>query len=529
MALCYGAVQSMAQINGKSTVDSLSELQLNWQNEAPDNTKVPGVATEKAYEYLQSLNTEAKTIVVAVIDSGVDIEHEDLQGKIWINEDEIPDNGIDDDNNGYIDDVYGWNFLGNKDGENLQYESLELTRIMRDYGMKFKNKRLVDIRPEDKKMYHIYQRAAEQYAAKVSENTIAKKQIEFYYNLYTTNEDVLKKAMHEEKLSLEKLEKFNATTTELVRAKNLVSAFMTAGLNKIYKEYLEDLTNEQDYNLNTNYNGRSLIGDDVNDINDRDYGNNDVTGPDAMHGTFVASMIAANRNNDLGINGIATNVLIMPIRAVPDGDEYDKDIALAIRYAVDNGANIINMSFGKEFTTQKAWVDEAMQYAAEHNVLLVHAAGNDGKNNDEIPSYPNDSTVDGNVIANWIEVGANSREHKKDLCGSFSNYGVVTVDVFAPGVNVIGCIPDNKYAELDGTSFASPVTAGVAALVWSYYPNLTAAQLRDVLLNSVTYYGRKRVKVPTEDEKKGRKRFKKLCATGGVVNADNALKLASKI
>ena len=281
-----------------------------------------------------------------------------------------------------------------------------------------------------------------------------------------------------------------------------------------------------DFHLNTDYNAREAIGDDPDNIEDTDYGNNNVEGPSAGHGTFVSSLIAANRENTVGIQGIAKSVQIMCLRAVPDGDEYDKDIALAIRYAVDNGANVINMSFGKAYSPHKDWVDEAMMYAASKNVLLVHAAGNDSKNNDEKPSYPCDLTKDGKTVSTWMEIGANTIKGKKYLCGTFSNYGVGSVDLFAPGVDVIGALPDDKYAMLNGTSFASPVSAGVAALVWSYHPELSAEELKDILMKSVTYYGKKKVKIPSNADKPPKARFRDICLTGGVINAYRALLLA---
>jgi subtilisin family serine protease len=306
----------------------------------------------------------------------------------------------------------------------------------------------------------------------------------------------------------------------------MVKEFRSTGLDKVLVEMMDHIDENLDYNLNVEFDAREVAGDDIYDINDRDYGNNNVEGEKADHGTFVSSLIAATRGNGIGIEGIANNVEIMALRAVPNGDEYDKDIALAIRYAVDNGANIINMSFGKGYSPNKEWVDEAMQYAADNNVLLIHAAGNDSKNNDLDPSYPNDKTLSNKKIATWLEIGANSTDPKKELCGSFSNYGAKDVDLFAPGVDVVGCVPNDEYAMLDGTSFACPVTSGVAALVWSYYPELTALELKEILMESTYDKGKKRVIIPGEKRKKTK--FRELSVTGGIVNAYNALQMAEQ-
>jgi subtilisin family serine protease len=263
-----------------------------------------------------------------------------------------------------------------------------------------------------------------------------------------------------------------------------------------------------------------LVGDNVNNVNEYYYGCNRVKGPDALHGTHVSGIIAAVRNNKIGINGIADNVKIMPIRAVPNGDERDKDIANAIRYAVDNGATIINMSFGKYYSPDKKIVDEAVQYALSKDVLLIHAAGNDSKNSDTATSYPNRALQSGTIVPNWIEVGASGYKKGKNLVGSFSNYGKTKVDLFAPGVDIYSTVPDNKYVSESGTSMASPSTAGVAALIRSYFPELKAAEVKAVLMKSVQPYKRKVVKPGT---RRGKVKVNELCISGGFINANNAV------
>jgi subtilisin family serine protease len=515
-----------AQYPTYSTVDSLPEFNLNWYNHSPDNTKISGVAVEKAYNELLKGKSPKKKIIVAVIDSGVDTDHEDLAGNIWVNKDEIPDNGIDDDKNGYVDDINGWNFLGGTDGSMITNESLEMTRIVRDFGSKFEGKSLGSIPSSERENYKMYVKAKEELDAKVEIYERQKQMFGKVTDQYKFSVKLLQTALQNENFTDEELEAFETEDADMLRAKAMVKEFRSTGLDKVLVEMMDHIDENLDYNLNVEFDAREVAGDDIYDINDRDYGNNNVEGEKADHGTFVSSLIAATRGNGIGIEGIANNVEIMALRAVPNGDEYDKDIALAIRYAVDNGANIINMSFGKGYSPNKEWVDEAMQYAADNNVLLIHAAGNDSKNNDLDPSYPNDKTLSNKKIATWLEIGANSTDPKKELCGSFSNYGAKDVDLFAPGVDVVGCVPNDEYAMLDGTSFACPVTSGVAALVWSYYPELTALELKEILMESTYDKGKKRVIIPGEKRKKTK--FRELSVTGGIVNAYNALQMAEQ-
>lgn len=515
-----------AQYPTYGTVDSLPEFNLNWYNHSPDNTKISGVAVEKAYNELLKGKSPKKKIIVAVIDSGVDTDHEDLAGNIWVNEDEIPENGIDDDSNGYVDDINGWNFLGGKDGSMITHESLEMTRIVRDFGAKFNGKSLASIPSSEIENYNMYVKAKEELETQVN---IFKNQKDMFGSVadrYRFSVKLMEVALQNENFTIEDLESYETEDSEKMQARNMVLKGKKSGFGDIILEMIDHIDENLDYNLNVEFNAREAAGDDIYDINDRDYGNNNVEGDEADHGTFVSSMIAATRGNGVGIEGIANNVEIMALRAVPKGDEYDKDISLAIRYAVDNGANIINMSFGKGYSPNKEWVDEAMQYAADNNVLLIHAAGNDSKNNDLDPSFPNDKTLDNQKISTWLEIGANSRDARKALCGTFSNYGEKDVDLFAPGVDVVGCVPNDEYAMLDGTSFACPVTSGVAALVWSYYPELTALELKEILLESTYDKGKTKVIIPGEKRKKIK--FRELSVTGGIVNAYNALRLAEQ-
>ena len=300
-----------------------------------------------------------------------------------------------------------------------------------------------------------------------------------------------------------------------------------------YKSFYEDQIleaikyygNQINYNYNVDYDPRSIVGDDPNNSNERFYGNNDVKGPDALHGSHVAGIIGADRTNTLGIKGVADNVLIMGVRNTPNGDERDKDVANAIRYAADNGAKVINMSFGKSYSWDKAVVDEAVKYAVSKDVLLVQGVGNDNKDIDVENNFPNRKYLNGEIASSYITVGASGFVDDETLKADFSNFGKTTVDVFAPGVKINSTITDSKYKEEDGTSMAAPVVAGLAALIRSYYPQLKAVQVKDIILKSVvkvnhnvTYLkGTESVSVP----------FSEICITGGIVNAYNALKLAA--
>lgn len=528
------SVQSFAHNNAKgkegTTIDSLTASNLNWYNLDLREDKILGVSVQKAYVELLKDKTSTKKIIVAVIDGGVDIHHEDLQGKIWTNANEIPDNGIDDDNNGFIDDIHGWNFLGNAQGENIDVENYEYVRIINKYSHLYDSNVVVESLSKDEiEEYNLYVKCKDDYNEELSNYTLQKENIEGFKKKLTDNIAILEPYTHSLKPEKKDLVAIKPSNSDEKNALRFLNTLFNRGftydlLDEILKKNEQFLTKH----LNLKLNARELIGDNIEDIEDSSYGNNRVNGPGSDHGTFVAGIIAANRNNNMGINGIADNVEIMVLRAVPDGDEYDKDIALSIRYAVDNGANIINMSFGKDYSPQKGMVDEAIKYAEEKGLLLIHAAGNEGENNDKNTHYPDKKLNDGMDVTNWITVGANSLKNNKNLPGVFSNYGNVTVDLFAPGVDIISLYTNSKYELASGTSFSSPVVTGVAALVWSYYPELTAIQLKQVLLESALVLNRKVIQPNTISNKKTKVKFSELSATGGIVNAYNAIKLADK-
>ena len=507
-----------------------------WYLRDPQLDKTPGTGTTRAYAEL--LKGRVPTaVVVAVIDSGIDTAHVDLKAALWRNPGEIPGNGIDDDHNGYIDDVHGWNFLGGKDGRNISVETLEVTRVVAKLGPRFAGKLRTQVKPAERADFDMYTKAKKAYDTKRKELTAELAQADQMTGPLTQMTAALK-----EKLGVTTLD----TTTMRLAAARVTDPEVKGLLTSLYQNMkqggigdtdallatlsseLKDQREQLDYSLNPKFNARAeIVGDNPDDVSQRSYGNNDVTGPDALHGTHVAGIIAAVRTNNLGVQGIAgAPVQLMSVRAVPNGDERDKDVANAIRYAVDNGAQIINMSFGKEFSPQRPAVEAAYKYAASKNVLLVHAAGNEDDNLDVTPHYPASFYLDGSTPPNLLTIGASGPQDDENLPASFSNYSKRQVDVFAPGVGIYSTLPGNKYGSESGTSMASPVTAGVAAVLKSYYPSLTAADLKRIIRESAQVH-HTLVLVPGEKGKKAD--FSTLSATGGVVDLYAALQLAAQL
>jgi len=530
--LVFSFNSMFSQPRGVSTTDSLDQKYFDWFNSSPANGQNQGASVNRSYTELLKNKKPGKKIVVAVIDGGVDITHPELQGKIWINADETDGNGIDDDKNGFVDDIHGWNFIGNSNGENILYENMEYVRIFKTLNPKFEKVGSInEVKVSEQNSYKLYLKCKTKLIEELEKYSFRKRNITDFEETFTARESVIKAFLKKENVTQNDIEAINTNNSEVNTAKDYLldlykNGFSPNSLAEMKKRVNDFLT----YYLNVEFDARKLVGDNPDDILDTKYGNNNVNGPRASHGTFVSGIIAANRSNNLGINGIADNVEIMVLRVVPDGDERDKDVALAIRYAVDNGANIINMSFGKYFETGRQFVDDAIHYADIHNVLMVHSAGNDGDNLDLIDHYPTKILSNGSVAKNWITIGASSDVLDKNFCAVFSNYGQKNVDLFAPGVNIISIYPHNLYHMGDGTSFSGPVVTGVAALVWSYYPELTALELKEVLMNSSTRYPKSKVYIPNiKSEKRSKAKFGKLSQTGGIINAYDALLSAEKV
>lgn len=537
---------------------------LNWYN-----GKGAGMQTEKAYKKLKK--RESKTVVVAIIDSGIDIEHKDLEGKIWVNTDEIPNNGIDDDNNGYVDDVHGWNFLGNSSGENANAMRLERTRLLAKMQDKFDGVDESTLSASEKEEYALYQKMTEELEAERASYGRAVAYFGMINGMIDATPETLNGIMGksnptvaeiEEKIDelnkeLKALEKEYDKSKDEATGKKLMEVENNRDLLDFSKQVVAgELTKEQmndriemfqgmlDTHHNVDFDGRAIVGDNPDDFTDVNYGNNDVEGPDALHGTHVGGIVGAIRGNDLGGDGVANDVLLMSLRAVPDGDEFDKDIALAIRYAVDNGASIINMSFGKAYSPHQKEVYDAFAYADSKGVLCIHAAGNDNADVDVTPNFPTSMySFQTEKLDHFMTIGSSTKDLKKKvmvpaptekdpdkmkkkkmgfLASPFSNYGQTSVDVFAPGSEIYNAVPQSDYKELQGTSMACPMVSGVAALLKSYFPEMTMKEIKDVILATATpYAGTMQVKPGTDMEEVD---FGTLSVTGGVVNVYAAVK-----
>ncbi len=540
IAVLFFSIQLSAQTEVKKSLPN------GWHLSDKSETGNFGISLDKAYQFVKG--KRSNTVIVAVIDSGVDTLHEDLKDVLWRNPKEVPGNGIDDDKNGYIDDIYGWNFIGGKDGRNVTADSYERDRVYHLYKDKFEEKEIDEaaLSKEDLATYKMWSKAKEElFAEEESVDLLILKMV--YQNL-SNADSLIKIALGKEVYTGTDLEKFQAPTEKINRSKASLLGLMKAyeAMEITNKEFIGDfksfLDSEQKKNdakefAPEDYRG-NIVKDNYSDINDKYYGNNNVFVDEksAHHGTHVTGIIAAKRNNKLGIDGIADNVKIMTIRAVPDGDEHDKDIALAIRYAVDNGAQVINMSFGKYFSPEKKWVDDAVQYAQSKGVLFVAAAGNESFNADSLIHFPSRILNNGKIATNWISVGASSDPSLEQfsshgtkfssLTASFSNYGKNDVDVFAPGMRIYSTVPGgNTYANADGTSMASPVVAGLAAFILSYYPTLSAEQVKYAIEKSAIA-PQFDVIIPGTSEKA---KLSDISKSGGIINAYEAIKLAATL
>ena len=472
---------------------------------------IPGMSVDKAYAEIIK-NKKGATVIVAVIDSGIDIEHEDLNDVIWTNKGEIPNNGKDDDNNGYVDDIHGWNFLGDGYDEQLEY-----VRLL-ESG---------DTSNPD------YAKAQTLYDAEYQKWLGRKTQYDQILQQITSADDALTKHLGKKDYTAAEVTAIKTEDEALGKAVQIATYMFGNGVDSLadakkeIMDGLESINDRLNFNLNKSFKGR-INGDNPDDMSTKFYGNGNVkpVKKSESHGTHVAGIIAAERNNGKGANGVANNVKIMSVRTVPNGDEYDKDVALAIRYAVDNGAQVINGSFGKSFSPHSYWVRDAIAYASDKDVVFVHAAGNDSENVDIELNFPDDN-INGQEISNtYIRVGALEPKYGSGMVASFSNYGKVNVDVFAPGAKVYSTTPENEYDTKGGTSMAAPAVAGVAALIRSYYPKLTGAQVKQILMGSGLAL---KTKVIVGGDTNNVQPFADIVKSGKIVNAYNALIMAAQM
>ena len=507
----------------KSSPLTVKEKQ-TWGHADLVKDSIPGMSVSQAYAFLKGKPSEE--VIVAINDSGVDLNHEDLKDVLWTNPKEIPENGIDDDKNGYTDDLHGWNFLGG-----IYDENLEITRLIKMKSVKFEGKISEQISESDKDDYAAYLKMKEEFDEKLGNASNSKNNYNFYYDLYKNAHAAMIKSTGKENYKLEDVLAIETEEEMLTKQKEMTLKVLQTGTSytaemEQVKKGISYFSSQVDSHYNLDFHPRTLLADDANDFSTKFYGDNNPNNrqDDEIHGTHVAGIVLASQNNGKGVAGVAKNVKLMTVRCVPNGDEYDKDVALGFRYAVDNGAKVINTSFGKSYSPHAAWVYEAIKYAEKHDVLIVNAAGNDAENIDVKASYPNDAPDRIHEISdNMITVGAMSSSYDEQLLASFSNYGKRNVDVFAPGVKVYAPVPNNGYQFLSGTSMAAPSTAGVAALLRSYYPKLSAAQVKHILMNSGTKIDFKVRKPGSEDLVS----LDELCVSGRIVNALNAVKMAA--
>lgn len=498
-------VENIDNLPLKTTPVAENDLK-RWSHLDLVKDTIPGMSVDKAYKELIK-GKKGKKVIVGIVDSGVDINHEDLKAVIWTNPKEIAGNGIDDDKNGYIDDIHGWNFLGD-----AVHEQLEMTRIVK------KGPGTPD-----------YDKAKAQLEEELKGIQPQKQQLDFILNAEKTVATFLKKS----DFTLEEVKAIQSDESGVKQAKAMFTQILSKSTKAEFDAQIEEFKDyvygQINYNLNVEFDGRKIVGDNPNDLNDTKYGNNNVVGPEpkeAKHGTHVAGIVAQVRGNNLGGDGVTNNAQILTVRAVPNGDEYDKDIALGIRYAVDNGAKVINGSFGKYYSQQKEWVIDAIKYAESKDVLVVIAAGNESFDLDVTNKYPND-TYDGSpeFAKNVLIIGALSPAYGSKMIADFSNYGKNNVDIYAPGDEIYATTPLNTYEYLQGTSMASPNVAGVATLIRSYYPSLTAVQVKQIIMES----GTPLKNTVTIGEDKHKANFADASKSGRIVNAYNALVLAAKM
>lgn len=527
------------KITPKQSVLSEEEEKF-WSHADLTKDSIAGMSLEKAYQFLEG--KKPTSVIVAIADSGVDIEHEDLKDVLWMNTKEIKGNNIDDDKNGYVDDIYGWNFLGNASGKIINADQLEITRLVKKGREKFGDKKSEEIAENDTYEFESYQRLNQEYMLTISQKEFEIQEMQQTISNLERVKQVftdVKKLVGKKKFSLSDLDSLKPTSLMMISQIEAIKKILENGSNEDdlleYYQQVADYTKElkkaiKGYDLDLNV--RETLGDDLYDINDKFYGNNNVIGDKDLekHGTHVAGIVAASGDNNKGAKGVANTVKIMTVRVVPDGDEHDKDVALGIRYAVDNGAKIINTSFGKRFSPNKEWVFDAIEYAAKKDVLIVNAAENDGKDIDIRETYPNDSKdLKTEFADNVITIGASGLYYNEELVASFSNYGKINVDIFAPGVDIYSTVPKNEYEPLSGTSMAAPSTSGVAALIRAYYPALTAKQVKYILMNSGVKIDFKVIKPGSQTEENPAGElvpFADLSVSGRIVNAYNALQLA---
>lgn len=539
LIVAVGLLLTMQQVSAQSTpsVDPMQDKNLMvWYHLDHAQSNIYGVNTQNAYKFLESKGLKAKPVVVGVLDSGVEVDHPGLKDAMWKNPNEVPGNGIDDDKNGYVDDVYGWNFIGGKNGD-IDVDNMEVTRVVKKYKPIFEGPNTETNKANQSKY-------AEEFAIYMkSKDIFTKKSIESMQGFQTYSKinsliPTIVNLLGDKKLTAESIALIKPNSQDEAMAKSVMNSMVQdpSLLGKDGKEVAElmkaQMKDALDYygpmatkQYNLDFDPRAeIVGDDYENYNEKNYGNNHYEGPDAQHGTHVAGIIAGQPYADQVQYGVASKVAkIMTVRTVPNGDERDKDVANAIRYAVDNGAKILNMSFGKPVSPGKDVVWDAFQYAQSKGVLLVKAAGNENEDiakSQYFPSNFKSSTDEKPFIDNMIVVGASTNSNEF-LRASFSNFNGKMVDVFAPGEQIYSTVPDGKYEYLQGTSMASPVVAGAAAVLLAYMPELKPNEIIEALVKT-SNKSTVNAMLPTNENN----RFDLISRAGGVIDLGKAAEYA---
>jgi len=454
-----------------------------WQHADFNANGIVGTSASKALKDFSPATGTFAPIIVAIIDSGTETEHPDLTTRLWTNKGEIAGNGVDDDKNGYIDDIHGWSFIGGKNGD-VEKDNMEFVRVYKMYHDMFPDGKCIKGKEKE---FKYYQKLEADFQTRKTNAQNDIKEYEAFEAMYGRAKNYFKTAIGDN-YTKEEVMGFQGDNDSLPIFKQLIIVGIENNFDAVLPQWGEQVKSAMDFGYNLDFDPRAVVGDNYSDVNEMNYGNNHIDGPAADHGTHVAGILGAARDGK-GMDGICPNAELMIIRCVPDGDERDKDVANAIIYAVNNGARVINMSFGKAYSPFKSRVDEAVKFAESKGVLLVHAAGNDNKNVDIKDNFPTAKYLSGGECSTWLEIGASDRS-PEELKASFSNFGRHTVDVFAPGVDIYSTVPGKKYEAMSGTSMASPVTAGVAAAILSYYPQMTALEVKNLILESAVDYSR---------------------------------------
>jgi len=520
---CYNSSKKTTDLSVNDELD-------HWHLKDAKQDSVPGISLDKLYNELIK-NREGEEVIVAIIDTEVDINHEDLKNFIWLNTDEIANNNKDDDDNGYIDDLHGWNFLGNNEGENIVYSNFSFVRKLKDLDPVFRGKTIKEV-GNDTMNYLIYQRALKDHEESKDMIKADKEYVDFLNSGYPKAKHLLDSIFKGSAYTVKQLDSLYT----IYEAKDSILAadiyFMYDFIRYDMFGYADELANEtsqlENYTNNIDYDDRRIIGDNINNIDDRSYGNHVVTNnlKEFTHGTIVSGVLAADRMNSKGIRGVTNNIKLMPLCIQAKyGSETDKDLALSIRYAVDNGAQVINFSSNRFYETHNVWVQEALLYAEKNNVLVVKAAGNNETDIDQRTGYPNKKNKD-HELNNFIVVGASGKSVNNYLKPLWSNYGYKTVDLYAPGEEIPTTIPFNGYKNDSGSSMSTAITSGVAALILSYYPDLRVSDVRLILMESAKRFN---TPVAVEYDSDEHISFSKLSKSGGILNAYEAFILAEKI